>query len=43
VLEEANSLTCFLFLFTPMSLESAGGGDVNELVSSSNSSASSPS
>jgi hypothetical protein len=43
VLEEANSSTRFLFLSTPVSLESAGGGDVVEVVSSSDSSASSPS
>jgi hypothetical protein len=41
VLEEANSLTHFLFLSAPVSSESAGGGDVVELVSSSDSSASS--
>jgi hypothetical protein len=43
VLEEVNSSTCFLFLSTPMSSESAGGGDVDELVSFSDSSVSSPS
>jgi hypothetical protein len=43
VLEEVNSLTCFLFLSAPVSSESAGGGDVIELVSSSDSSTSSPS
>jgi hypothetical protein len=43
VLEEANSSMRFLFLSIPVSSESAGGGDVIELVSSSDSSASSPS
>jgi hypothetical protein len=43
VLEEVKSSTRFLFLSTPVSSESAGGGDVDELVSSSDSSASSPS
>jgi hypothetical protein len=43
VLEEVNSSTRFLFLSAPVSSESAGGGDVVELVSSSDSSASSPS
>jgi hypothetical protein len=43
VLDEVNSSTRFLFLSAPASLESAGGGDVVELVSSSDSSASSPS
>jgi hypothetical protein len=43
VLEEVNSLTRFLFLSAPVSSESVGGGDVVELVSSSDSSASSPS
>jgi hypothetical protein len=42
-LGEANSSTRFLFLSTPMSLASTGGGDVDELVSSSDSLASSPS
>jgi hypothetical protein len=42
-LEEANSSTRFLFLSTPASSASTGGGDVDELVSSSDSSASSPS
>jgi hypothetical protein len=37
-LEEAISLTCFCFLSTPASSASAGGGDVDELVSSSDSS-----
>jgi hypothetical protein len=40
-LKEANSSTRFLFLLTPMSSASTGGGDVDELVSSSDSSASS--
>jgi hypothetical protein len=31
-LEEANTLACFLFLSTTISSESAGGGDVVELV-----------
>jgi hypothetical protein len=43
VLEEVNSSTHFLFLSAPVSSEIAGGGDVVELVSSSDSSASSPS
>jgi hypothetical protein len=43
VLEEVNSSMHFLFLSAPVSAESAGGGDVVELVSSSDSSASSPS
>jgi hypothetical protein len=43
VLEEVKSSTCFLFLSAPVSSKSAGGGDVVELVSSSDSSASSPS
>jgi hypothetical protein len=43
VLEEVNSATRFLFLSTPVSSESVGGGDVVELVSSSDSPASSPS
>jgi hypothetical protein len=42
-LDEAISSTRFLFLSTPASSTSAGGGDVDELVSSSDSSASSPS
>jgi hypothetical protein len=42
-LKEANSSTRFLFLSTPVSSESTGGGDIVELVSSSDSSASSPS
>jgi hypothetical protein len=42
-LDEAISLTRFLFLSTPTSSASTGGGDVNELVSSSDSSTSSPS
>jgi hypothetical protein len=41
VLEEVNSSTRFLFLSAPVSSKSAGGGDVVELVSSSDSSASS--
>jgi hypothetical protein len=36
-LDEAISLTRFLFLSTPTSSASAGGGNVNELVSSSDS------
>jgi hypothetical protein len=40
-LHEAISSTRFLFLSTPASSTSAGGGDVDELVSSSDSSASS--
>jgi hypothetical protein len=43
VLDEASSSTRFLFLSAPISSESAGGGDVVELVSSSDSSTSSPS
>jgi hypothetical protein len=43
VLEKASSSTRFLFLSMPRSSESAGGGDVVELVSSYDSSASSPS
>jgi hypothetical protein len=43
VLEEVKSSTRFLFLSAPVSSESAGGGDVVELVSSSDSLASSPS
>jgi hypothetical protein len=43
VLEEVKLSTRFLFLSTPVFSESAGGGDVVELVSSSDSSASSPS
>jgi hypothetical protein len=43
VLDEVSSSTRFLFLSAPVSSESAGGGDVVELVSSSDSSASSPS
>jgi hypothetical protein len=43
ILEEVNSSTRFLFLSAPVSSKSAGGGDVVELVSSSDSSASSPS
>jgi hypothetical protein len=43
VLEEANSSMRFLFLSIPVSSESAGEGDVVELVSSSDSLASSPS
>jgi hypothetical protein len=42
-LDEAISSTRFLFLSTPASSTSAGGGDVDELVSSSDSLASSPS
>jgi hypothetical protein len=42
-LDEAISSTCFLFLSTPVSSTSAGGGDVDELVSSSDSLASSSS
>jgi hypothetical protein len=42
-LDEAISSTRFLFLSTPASSASARGGDVDELVSSSDSSASSPS
>jgi hypothetical protein len=41
VLEEASSSTRFLFLSTQVSSESAGGGDVVELVSSSDPSTSS--
>jgi hypothetical protein len=43
VLEEATSSTHFLFLFAPVSSDSAAGGDVVELVPSSESLASSPS
>jgi hypothetical protein len=43
VLKERSSLTHFLFLSRPRSSESAGGGDVVELVLSSESSVSSPS
>jgi hypothetical protein len=43
VLEERSSVTRFLFLSMPRSLESAGGGDIVELVSSSESLPSSPS
>jgi hypothetical protein len=43
VLEDVKSSTSFLFLSAPVSLDSTGGGDVIELVSSSDSSASSPS
>jgi hypothetical protein len=42
-LDEAISSTRFLFLSTSTSSAGAGGGDVDELVSSSNSSTSSPS
>jgi hypothetical protein len=42
-LDEASLSIRFLFLSTPASSTSAGGGDVDELVSSSDSSASSPS
>jgi hypothetical protein len=42
-LEEANSLTRFLFLSIPASSASTKGDDVDELVSSSDSSALSPS
>jgi hypothetical protein len=42
-LDEAISSTRFVFLSTPASSASAGGGDVDELVSSSDSLASSPS
>jgi hypothetical protein len=42
-LDEAISSTRFLFLLTPTSSASAGGGNVDELVSSSDSSTSSPS
>jgi hypothetical protein len=42
-LDEAISSTRFLFLSTPASSTSVGGGDVDELVSSPDSSASSPS
>jgi hypothetical protein len=41
VLDEVSSSTCFLFLSAPVSSERAGGDDVVELVSSSNSLASS--
>jgi hypothetical protein len=43
VLEEMSSSTCFLFLSRLGSSKCAGGGDVVELVPSSESSASSPS
>jgi hypothetical protein len=43
VLKDVKLLTRFLFLSAPVSSESAGGGDVIELVSASDSSASSPS
>jgi hypothetical protein len=43
VLKEASSSTRFLFLSIPVSSESAGGGNVVELVSSFDSLASSPS
>jgi hypothetical protein len=43
VLEERSSIAHFLFLSTPRSSESAGGGDIVELVSSSESSHSSAS
>jgi hypothetical protein len=43
VLDDVSSSTCFLFLSAPVSSERAGGGDVVELVSSSDSLASSPS
>jgi hypothetical protein len=43
VLEERSSSTCFLFLSRQRSSECAGGGDVVELVPSSESLASSPS
>jgi hypothetical protein len=43
VLEEATSSKCFLFLFAPVSSDSAAGGYVIELVPSSESSTSSPS
>jgi hypothetical protein len=42
-LDKAISSTRFLFLSTPTSSANAGGGDVDELVSSSDSSTSSPS
>jgi hypothetical protein len=42
-LEEAISSTRFLFLSTPTSSASTGGGDIDELVSSSDSSTSSSS
>jgi hypothetical protein len=42
-LDEAISSTRFLFLSTPTSSARAGGGDVDDLVSSSDSSTSSPS
>jgi hypothetical protein len=42
-LDEAISSTRFLFLSTPISSASVEGGDVDELVSSSDSSTSSPS
>jgi hypothetical protein len=43
VLKDVKSSTHFLFLSAPVSSDSAGGGDIIELVSSSDSSASSPS
>jgi hypothetical protein len=43
ILDEVSSSTRFLFLFAPVSSERAGGSDFIELVSSSDSSASSPS
>jgi hypothetical protein len=43
ILKEVKSSTRFLFLSTPVSSESVAGGDVIELVSSSDSLASSPS
>jgi hypothetical protein len=43
VLDEVSSSTRFLFLSAQVSSESTGGGDVVELVSSSDPSASSPS
>jgi hypothetical protein len=43
VLEEVKSSTRFLFMSAPVSSESARGGEVVELVSSSDSLASSPS
>jgi hypothetical protein len=43
VLDEVSSSACFLFLSAPVSSERVGGGDVDKLVSSFDSSASSPS
>jgi hypothetical protein len=43
VLKDVKSLTRFLFLSAPVSSDSAGGGNIVELVSSLDSSASSPS